>query len=277
MPATFASAATRDETPAAGLFEPFDQLLQRFVVEIDLPGNGLVSSFDYRAALADEATAHWIARQRALLAEFDPNQLDSRELAVAFWTNAYNFFMIAHIVDQARSDELVDSVRDFGHLFNPYRVFKRKRFEIGGRDYSLSEIELDVLLGKDFQARGWKDARVHFAVNCASIGCPPLRDRVFRADTLDQQLDDNTRRALATSLHLRVDGSTLFLTELFDWYEADFAEQSGSVQGFVLDHVDPATAERVRATEDRRFIDYDWDLNSPSNIRSWLQQEPFDG
>ena len=270
-------APARADSHGTEVFQPFNRLLERYVNETDLPGDGLVSSFDYRAVLADEAVVRSIESQRAALADFDPDQLETRAEAIAFWINAYNFFMIAHIVDSARADGLIASVRDYGSLFNPYRVFKRKLFNVGGRQYSLSEIEIEVLLGERFRDQGWKDARVHFAVNCASVGCPPLRNRIYRADDLDALLDENTRRALATPLHLKTDSETLYLTRLFDWYEADFAEMSGSVRRFILDHADAATAERVRATNTTRFIDYDWDLNSPHNIQARLDQGTSDG
>ena len=248
------------------LYEPFAALLQDFVAEHDLERDGLVTSFDYRAALADEQTPERLADQRRRLAAFDPGTLSEREEAIAFWLNAYNFFMIAHILENPRRGELISSVRDYGHLLNPYRVFRRDLFDVGGRKYSLSEIELEILLGSDFAERGWKDARVHFAVNCASVGCPPLRADVFTVDNVEDLMAENTRRSLNTPLHLRIEGEVLNLTSLFDWYEDDFVEQSGSVRQFLAEHADEAVAEAVADTSRLRFIDYDWRLNSPENL-----------
>ncbi len=261
----FALPASADEV--GDLYQPFAVLLQDFVIERDLERDRLVSAFDYRGALADERTPERLADQYGRLAAFDPDSLSRREEAIAFWLNAYNFFMIAHILENPRRGELVSSVRDYGHLFNPYRVFRRDLFDVGGRKHSLSEIELDILLGADFAERGWKDARVHFAVNCASVGCPPLRAEVFTADNVEQMLVENTRRSLNTPLHLRIDGEVLYLNSLFDWYEDDFVEQSGSVREFLAEHADATTAEKIAATRSIRFIDYDWRLNSPDTLQ----------
>ncbi|MEH6354758.1 MAG: DUF547 domain-containing protein [Marinobacter sp.] len=112
-------------------------------------------------------------------------------------------------------------------------VFGRETFVIGGKSFSLSQIEKGVLLGKDYQSRGWKDARVHFAVNRASVGCPPLRDTLYTADNLERLLAENTRRALNTDRHLKIQGDTLYVTELFKWYQDDFSEASGSTKAFI--------------------------------------------
>jgi len=259
------------EDQDTALFAPFARVLDMHVQEYPLTGGGLVSSFDYRAAQADIETMRLIDQQRVRLAEFDPERIESRQQALAFWINAYNFFMIAHILEHPGDGKPVDSVRDYGSLFNPYRVFDRNLFDIGGRHYALSEIEIDVLLGEEFAARGWKDARVHFAVNCASVGCPPLREKAYNAETVDGMLDENTRLALNTPLHLHIEEDTLWLSSLFDWYQSDFAEQSGSVREFIGEHVNKSTRQRIKQATQTRFIDYDWDLNGPDNIRAWIE------
>lgn len=255
----------------AEIYAPFGEILRTHVSEHRTDTGGLVTSFDYRSALDTPAIAERDRRQREMLAEFDPDRLETREQALAFWINAYNFFMISHILATGRENGLVESVRDYGSLFNPYRVFGRDLFEIGGRRYSLSEIENDVLLGEAFADRGWKDARVHFAVNCASVGCPPLRKQLYTAGNIDDLLDENTRLSLNTALHFRIEDDVLWLTSLFDWYEDHFANQSGSVRDFVLEHVDEPTRDRIGKTRRVRFVDYDWNLNSPENMRPWIE------
>lgn len=266
--------------PAADLerlFEPYQALLERHLVEHELAGGGLVSAFDYQAALAAGERPGLMDEQRRRLAGFDPASLETREAALAFWINAYNFFMIDYILGNPDDGEPPESVRDYGTLVNPYRVFERKLFDVGRRTYSLQEIELDVLLGERFAARGWKDARVHFMVNCASVGCPPLRDRVYTADNVDAMLAENTRRALDTPLHLAREGDALRVTSLFDWYRADFEAQSGSVRAFIRAYGSARAKARLAATEDIEFIDYDWSLNSPENFEPVLGADRLAG
>ena len=247
-------------------WSPYQELLDRHLEEHITAQGGLVSAFDYRAALDDERTAPLLSRQNRLLAEFDQDRLDTREAALSFWLNAYNYFMLEHILENPRGGELVGSVRDYGNLLNPYRVFRREIFDVGGRRYSLSGIENDILLGEGFAAKGWKEARVRFAVNCASVGCPPLRSQVYLPGNVDELLTENTRRAFNTERHLHLDGATLYLSRLFDWYAEHFVAEQGSIEGFVRAYADEGVREKVARAERIRFIDYDWTLNSPEHF-----------
>lgn len=252
----------------SSLFAPYQQLLAEHLREKTLENNGLISAFDYEAALADEHTPERLRSQRERLAQFDISDLEGKEESTAFWINAYNFFMLNQILTERPDGELVNSVWDYGGQYNPFvdNVFQRKKFRIGGRQYSQDGIEKGVLLGAEYASRGWKDARVHFAVNCAAVGCPPLRGAVYTAENLDQMLANNTRRALSTPRHLRIDGETLRVTELFKWYEEDFTESAGSRKAFIRHWVDSSAADRVENTSEMTFIDYDWDLNRPENF-----------
>jgi hypothetical protein len=252
--------------PLEDAFAPFAKLLERHLIERDLPGGGLVSAFDYEAARSDPETRSLLDAQTRRMAVFDRSTLDDRERAIAFWLNAYNYFMLAHILDNPRRGRLVDSVRDFGHLLNPYRVFRQGLFDIGGQRFSLDEMEKGILLGDDFRSQGWKDARVHFAVNCASVGCPPLRQQIYLPQNVDALLAENTRRALKTDRHFRLDGDTLYLSQLFEWYEDDYVEENGSVTSFLQAHGDEEVRDAVDRAHRIRFIDYDWDLNRPENF-----------
>ena len=260
------------------LFEPYQALLDRHLVERRLPGGGLISAFDYRAALDTVESLKLLDGQRRRLARFNPDALEQRKRSLAFWINAYNYFMLDHLLRNPDNGQPADSVRDYGSVLNPYAVFERKLFDIGGREYSLQEIELDVLLGEAFAERGWKDARVHFMVNCASVGCPPVRARVYTAANVEDMLSENTRLALDTPLHLKLDGNTLRVTSLFDWYADDFVEQSGSIRGFIRQFGSAQARERLRAASNIEFIDYDWSLNSPESFKPVMRDlgaEPF--
>ncbi len=259
--AAFAAEHWMDE-----VYGDFQQLLDAHLRELRPPEGGLISAFDYRAALADARTPALLADQDRSLAAFNVNRLSTREEAIAFWLNAYNYFMIAHILANPKDGEPVSGVREFGHLFNPFRVFRQDLFDIGGERYSLDTMEKGILLGEDYRMRGWKDARVHFAVNCASVGCPPLRTAIYTPTNVEALLDENTRLALQTHRHLHISGDTLFLTSLFDWYETDYVEAAGSVRAFIDAHADQGLVDAIAQTRRVRFISYDWRLNSPENF-----------
>jgi len=260
-----AAPATAAEVDLAALYQPYQALLDEYVVEHRTDGGGLVTAFRYRAALAATDTESVLDQQRAALASFDPAALTDRATANAFWVNAYNFFMVAHILENPEDGAPVDGVKAFGSFFNPYRVFQREVFTVGGQDYSLDQIEKETLLGEAFVERGWKDARVHFAVNCASVGCPPLRAAIYTPAKLDAQLDENVRLALLTNLHLRREGNTLYLSRIFDWYQDDFVAEAGSVRDYLLRFADAGPQAAIEATEEIAYIEYDWSLNSLAN------------
>ena len=252
----------------AAAFQPFATLLEGYLVEKPLENDGLVSAFDYRAALDNPDTKEILDDQRRRLAGFDISSLDTREKAIAFWNNAYNFFMIYQILTKRVDGKIVGSVWDYGGRYSPFKssVFERDRFTVGGKNYSLNDMEKGMLLGDDFKSKGWKDARVHFTVNCASVGCPPLRSDIYTSGNIGAMMTENTRRAFNTPRHLHVEGTTLYVTELFDWYKADFTEKHGSIRDFIRAHADDAVIDKVNGTARLRYIDYDWSLNRPENF-----------
>ena len=262
------SPSASDAVTVKRAFSDYQQLLDHYLQEKRTADGGLVSAFDYEAALADERTQALLDDQSTRLADFDVSALDSRKQALAFWNNAYNYFMIHQILTEREGGELVDSVWDYGGRYNPFTnsVFERDKFDIGGQAYSLNQIEKGILLGTEYEDRGWKEARVHFTVNCASVGCPPLREAIYTSDNIDELMTENTRLAFNTNRHLRVEGDTLHLTELFKWYEQDFADEGGSVRGFIGEWADEAVAQKIKQTDSIEYIDYDWTLNRPENF-----------
>ena len=250
------------------LFQPWQQLLDAHLEEKDLDGGGLVSAFDYRAALEAPETGELLARQRDALAAFKPDEIDEKYEAIAFWLNAYNFFMVEYILENPVDGELIDSVWDYGGRYNPFRdsVFTREVFNIGGDEYSLDTMEKGMLLGDEFRDRGWKEARVHFAVNCASVGCPPLRDQVYTSDNTDELLTENTRRAFQTDRHLTFENDTLKLTSVIDWYKDDYREEADTLRDWVKRYTDETLHARIDNADRIRYLDYDWSLNSPENL-----------
>jgi hypothetical protein len=247
-------------------FAPFQTLLERHLIERALPNNGLVTAFDYQAALDHPETKQLLDEQDQRLAAYPISTLTQQAEATAFWINSYNYFMISHILREPVKGKLINSVKDYGSFFQPYRVFKQELFTLGGKQYSLDGIEKGILLGKEYAAKGWQDARIHFAVNCASVGCPPLREMIYTEANIDDLLDENTQRALATPRHLTVDGDRLRLTQLFEWYEDDFVAETGSVKAYVLKYAPENMRAAIRATRSIDFIPYDWQLNQPKHF-----------
>ena len=257
-------------------FAPFQKILNKHLQENN-SDKGFESYFNYSEAFKDPEVVASMEEQKKILAEFKTAQIKTKNEAMAFWINAYNFFMIYKIYKDGFKDGKlkINSVRDLGSWINRYAAFTEKDFVIGGETMHLDDIEKGWLLSSkgDFKDRykdkGWKDARVHFAVNCASVGCPPLRKNIYTPDNVDATLDANTRMAFKTHRHLHFKGKELWVTHLFKWYDDDFKEASGSVQKFIAKYVDDADLKkRVLATDDDdiKYIEYDWKLNHRQNF-----------
>jgi hypothetical protein len=204
---------------------------------------------DY-AALA--ASPDW-SRLVAGLAKSDPERLRSKDERLAFWINAYNILAI----DLVSNNYPIDGIKGIGSLFRP--VWNKPAGEIGGRRYSLGEIEHEIV-------RPMGDPRTHVAVVCASLSCPPLLREPWRAARLDEQLDAAMRNWLADprkGSRIDRDTETLVLNKIFDWFESDF-ERAGGVTKFVSKYLAEPDREWLNARgRDVRieYFDYDWGLN----------------
>jgi Protein of unknown function, DUF547 len=182
---------------------------------------------------------------------------------LAFLINAYNAWTLELILTRYPG---LKSIRDFGYLlFN--NIWKKKWFSFLGREYYLDGIEHEMI-----RAPGvYDDPRIHFAVNCASIGCPMLREEAYVADRLDQQLDQQTIRFLSDRTRNRVNkDGVIEVSKIFDWYKGDFSKGLkgiNSLEEFFGRHATLLTddaAHQKRVQEGRasiKYLDYDWTLN----------------
>lgn len=182
---------------------------------------------------------------------------------MAFLINAYNAFTIELILGKYPA---LQSIKDLGTLFES--PWKRKWIPLFGSRVSLDDIEHGLL-----RKRGaYDDARLHFAVNCASIGCPMLRAEAYVATRLDGQLDEQAERFMSDRSRNRwnTQRDRLELSRIFDWYGDDFqpVTRGGlSLKGFIARHAErlaDGASERAHLRSGRfdiSFLDYDWALN----------------
>jgi hypothetical protein len=189
----------------------------------------------------------------ANLARTEPDELGRNE-QLTYWINAYNANAMAIVADHK-----VDSILEIPGVFTDLRV------DVGRSRLTLDEIE-------HAKARRFGDFRVHFALNCASVGCPPLR--AYSAGAVDAELDENARRYLGDELRgARADGDRLRVAMLFRWFAGDFAPvgRMPSALGSVLGTLSPrrvAPAARpylpaaLRGLRKVGFIEWDWALNA---------------
>jgi len=174
----------------------------------------------------------------------------SRDEQFAFYINAYNAWTIKMILTKYPD---IKSIRELG-FFNT-GPWKKKIVRLKEGAVSLDHIEHDILRPR------FKDPRVHFAINCASISCPALRREPYRGETLNRQLDDATRSFLNNPDSYRFDGDTFYVSKIFEWFAVDF---DSDPIGFYLKYADEDLKKRLEKNRNSvkiKYLEYDWGLN----------------
>ncbi|NUQ82307.1 MAG: DUF547 domain-containing protein [Bacteroidetes bacterium] len=225
-------------------FADWDALLKRYVTVTE---NGKVTRVDYTALKKKEAELDRVLVTLSRVSQQEFNKW-TRNQQQAFLINAYNAFTWKRIL----LDWPVNSIKDAGGWRGPW---KTAFFTLLDEERHLDWIEHEQLRPV------YNDPRIHFAVNCASKGCPPLRGEAYRASDLDRQLEEQTRLFLSNTAEneVNVKLKTLRLSKIFDWFEDDFTQNNQSVGKWVSQYL-PEMAKssfKWKVT----YTDYDWSLN----------------
>lgn len=233
-------------------YQDYAQVLQTYVDD-----NGLVNY----AGL--QANREQLDRFNKSLGEVSPTTYNSWSEAeqIAFLSNAYNSFTLQSIIDQ---QPLKESIRDIRGVWN------RRKFNIAGEEKTLDNIEHDTLR-VDFN-----EPRIHVALVCAAISCPPLRNEPYIAEKLDAQLDEQTAR-FANSVHgfkLDRQDNRVYLSSIFKWYGKDFIktygvkdefngnDQQRAVLNYFSSKVSPEDLTFLKQNDYKvKYLNYDWSLN----------------
>jgi hypothetical protein len=223
----------------------FDTLLKTYVQ------NGKVN---YAALKQDKRLDEYLQQ----LSEADPEALPTREEKIAFWINAYNAYTLKLVVDNYPIKSIKE-LSALGYLSLPFdSPWKRKFCKVGGKSYSLDEIEHDILRGK------FGEEQIHFAVNCASESCPVLRSEAYTGAKLGAQLREQAEAFLrdSTRNHIKLEGNTLYLSKIFEWYRSDFESKKGSLLKYIAQFFSGEERERLESGNITiKFLDYNWNLN----------------
>ncbi|MCA8960763.1 MAG: DUF547 domain-containing protein [Planctomycetes bacterium] len=173
-----------------------------------------------------------------------------REEIFALLINAYN----AYTLDLIVRNYPLKSIKDLDKPWDtPFCV-------VGGEKLTLNDIEHKFLRPKEL----FDDPRMHFAINCASVGCPPLRAGAYTGKELGKQLDQAVRAALDQERYLRVRDGRVELTKILSWFRDDFVKKYGSVSKFLIPRVggEAKSILEARGDDALSYQDYDWGLNS---------------
>ena len=218
----------------------FDSILSRYVST-----DGLVN---YKGLREDEGFMRYIE----YLSNTDPDSLPSDKHRLAFWINAYNAFVIKGVLEEYP----IESVLKVGWI--PHSFFKRKKFKIEHGEITLQVLENEKL------REAFREPRIHFVINCASISCPKLITEAYSAEKLEEQLgvqavsfiNDKSRN------YLDKKNKALYLSRIFKWYEGDFIKNGEGIEEYVAGYLNSDDAEFVRNNKVTiKYLDYDWGLN----------------
>ncbi|SNY94523.1 Protein of unknown function, DUF547 [Flagellimonas pacifica] len=160
----------------------------------------------------------------------------------AFWINGYNLSVIKGIVDNYP----IKSPLDKGGFFD------KITYDIGGENITLNDIE-NKLLRANFP----KEARFHFVLVCAGLGCPPIINNAYLPNTLDAQLQKQTELALNNPNFVRIKGKRVGLSQIFEWYKGDFTQDGKTL----VDYVNLYRNEKIDSKAKVSYYPYDWSLN----------------
>lgn len=246
------------ESVQSSIHATWETLLQKNISAID---NGNSTAVNYAAFKSERAKLKSYLDQlgKVSQAEFDAWSTSKQ---LAFLINAYNAWTVEFILTKYPD---LDSIKDLGSFFNS--PWDKEFIPLFGKTISLNDIEHGLIRGSD----RYNDPRIHFAVNCASIGCPALLEEAYTGDKLEQQLTDQTIRFLADTSRNYIKGNNFYMSSIFKWYGDDFEKGfrgTKSIQSFVSLYADVLTltdaqkAALNKASLKIKFLDYDWNLNA---------------
>ena len=217
-----------------------------------------LKGMDYKSLKANDTAT--INKLRQTMSKVDVNSLNKKE-QLAYWMNLYNINVVALINDNYP----VNSIRAISTDLLKFNVFKKDYVPFGNGKMSLSKLEDEKI------REGFKDARIHFAINCAARSCPPIRTEAFVGARVDEQLDDQSRRFLngpnGVKISKKGDTTIVETTKImsgFPWFGKDFNAWAGGNLSFIRKYV---SADKLKMIDQAgknvkvTYDDYNWDLN----------------
>ncbi len=233
--------AASSERPDYG---PWEAFLARYLTT----GSDGITRVRYGAVSAEDHKA--LEGFLTALQAHDVTRLN-RDEQFAFWANLYNAVTVDLILDHYP----LASIRDITSGLFSTGPWKKKLITVNGHTLSLDDVEHGLL------RRYWQDPRVHYAVNCASLGCPNLLPRAWRGATLDADLDAAARAYINSPRGARFEGNRLVVSSIYKWFREDFGGTEKGVLAHLRRYARPDLKARLKDTRRISRYVYDWRLN----------------
>lgn len=207
--------------------------------------------FDYAAVTLADRQSLQVYLQ--MLASIDPREY-SRAQQQAYWINFYN----ALTVEVVLAHYPVKSIRKiYGGLLGT-GPWDEPLTVVAGQALSLNDIEHRILRPI------WQDARIHYAVNCASLGCPNLMPQAYSAANAETMLDEGARAFVNHPRGVSLSQGKLTLSSIYNWYDTDFGVDQAGLIDHLVTYAEPQLATQLEAHKGRIKYDYNWQLNERS-------------
>ncbi len=182
------------------------------------------------------------------LSKKHPQKSWKRNVRLAYWINAYNAFTVKLIVKNLP----VKSIKELGgSIYKINTAWDIKFIKIGKKVYDLNNIEHGIIRKK------YNEPRIHFALNCASISCPALRNEAYVAKKLNSQLDEQTRKFINDGDRNIITSGEVKLSKIFSWFRGDFKEKGKGV----IDFINGYSIVKIDKDAKISYLNYDWNLN----------------
>lgn len=236
----------------------WDILLKKHVQEIN---GGQATQVNYAGMLRDREELRAYLNRVAGIDRSDFDRWSNAD-QLAFLINTYNAWTVELILTEYPD---IRTIRQIG--FFPFSAWRRDIVKLFGNEISLDDLEHGMIRGWDI----YNEPRIHFAVNCAAIGCPALRAEAYVGSRLEGQLENNTKLFLMDRSRNYFENNQAYVSSIFDWYEEDFERGwlgINSVGEFLSRYaneldIPQSSLDRLRQDQIRiRYLDYDWNLNS---------------
>jgi len=239
----------------------YQEFLDRHVVQGKQIGKYRLNVVDYDTIYRGRNDRDSLYRKiLSQLAVTDPDTLETPEEKIAFWINAYNIGAIKMIIDHYPVESIRS--REISWVKSPW---DKKILTVGGREYSLGEIEHEILLGR------FKEPLAHFAIVCASLSCPELSPRAYKGASLMEQLEAQARDFLNDrEKGLKIDrkNKDVYFTQIFKFDKKTFPKGAEDALSLIGRYLGDADREYLVAGGYRiRYLEYDWSLNTLKNVR----------
>ena len=230
----------------------YDQVLRRYVNAEGLVAYTALSTNRNGLDAYIDSLAHYSPDSK-------PGLFPDQDHELAYWINAYNAFVLRGVIDAYP----IASVKD---AFLLSGFFNRQKFVAGGKKLTLNDIENNIIRPR------YRDPRIHFAINCAAISCPILENRAFDGPDLDARLEKALDRFTTDPRHVSIEGSTLYLSKVLEWYGDDFSKwfpphhPNPATRPTIINYLYPyLTTEVIQSLSGDAieiiYRDYDWALN----------------